>query len=338
MEIDYHEDALKVIRENIDSWSLGSKENTVLTLLTGTSNKVFKIETVLNISPVRLIYRFFGPNEITDKIRERKIFNKLDAEGLGPTNYGESATSRIEKYLEGFVPMTASQFTDTKIIPKICSVLKKLHGLNMSDVLNEDFSILDSNLIKWKNIASEKINVFERKDEVLEILSENSWNLYEEVLPKASPLVFSHLDPSHVNILYNPESEKIAFIDYEFSGYAYRSIDLGMLLSEIRLNYLYPFPPFYEFCPEKAPNDELIKRYVIEYGGGKDLWIETKQALIVANYIWAVWHLAMYNPGTSGFDYLGNAIMRFDEFINDCRKFKENGGVEYLRLKAEEIF
>ena len=112
-------------------------------MLTGTSNKVYTITNQLGIFPEKLIYRFFGSSEVTDKERERKIFNQLYIHNLAPRNYGESSVSRIEEYLDNYVTMTINDFYDHQTIEKICRRIKEFHSLDMNNILNSEVPMFD---------------------------------------------------------------------------------------------------------------------------------------------------------------------------------------------------
>lgn len=52
--------------------------------LTGNSNSVYKISTKLDIIPNAFIYRIFGTDDVTDKLREHEIIQVISQCGLAP--------------------------------------------------------------------------------------------------------------------------------------------------------------------------------------------------------------------------------------------------------------
>ena len=68
------------------------------------------------------------------------------------------------------------------------------------------------------------------------------------------------------------------------------------------------------------------------------MWVEIKLSLITTYYIWAIWDLVMSNIPEVGFDYVLNAILRLREFKKDFNQCKVNGGKEYLKQLANQIF
>lgn len=340
MEINFY-DTLEFIKGTLMTWNKVRIEDIDINQLPSTSNKVYIIQTKLDLVPNRLIYRIFGSDEVANRAIERRIFNKLALEGFGPRNYGNSDFSRLEQYLEGYAPMSYSDFYKENVIHNVSLKFKELHQIDITDLFGNKFPVIDQNIQKWKKIALDNIKAFEESgymQEVQEILSERAWNIYENLVPSESPLVFSHLDTSPLNILLNSSTEQIILIDFEYSGYYYRSMDFGMMFTEAKFDYTVTDPPYYKYYSERAASDELVKEYILKYGEGKDMWIETKLSMICSQYVWAVWNLAMYKTQTNGFNYLSKALLRFNEFMSDYITLMQNGGKDYLERVANKLF
>lgn len=338
---DFHSKALQFALNHLKTWKAVTKDTSSITLLTGNSNKVFLLETSLPIIPKQIIYRVFGPNEITDKFRERKIFSQLSLYNFGPKNLADSETERLEEYLEGFHPIPNKMFHDRRILKKIAKKLKRLHNLNMSKVIGGEGIMTDSNLIKWKNLIVEKRKLYEEAgvwEKVQDIIGEDSLDAFNEVMPRESEVVYCHLDPSPLNFLYNEQKNKVAFVDFEFSGYSYRSMDIGLMLNEVQMNYLVEESPFFSIFEDLAPTDALVKEIVLAYGEGKELWIEVKRSLIASHFVWSLWGLANYNGPTNGYDYLQFGLTRFNMFEVALKEYVDKGKIEYLKAIAEDLF
>ena len=65
---------LSFIKLEIPNWALLDYDSVNFQLLTGTSNKVYKVWNSKEVQPNSLLLRIFGPNEVTDKLREHQIF------------------------------------------------------------------------------------------------------------------------------------------------------------------------------------------------------------------------------------------------------------------------
>jgi thiamine kinase-like enzyme len=333
--------ALQYIKQQILSWHEVTSETSAFTLLTGTSNKVYKVQTSLLVVPQVIIFRVFGPNEITDKVRERRIFNALSSQNLSAKNLSESQSWRLEEYLENYLPMTTPDYFSPDNIQQISQKFKAFHNIDMSNIVEIDENILENNIEKWRNIGRKKVSLLKNQDYINilnELLSDESLNKCQNLIPRNSPIVFCHLDPSSFNLLYNRKLQDFFLIDYEFSGYWYRAIDFALMFTEIKIDYEVQEPPYFKYYPEKQVSDEVIKRYVLEYGEGAEMWVEVKMLLILGQYIWGVWDLAMWNDQKTGFDYIENAVMRLREFTKDYDEFVEKGGRDYLVRVSERLF
>lgn len=338
---DFHSRALDFASAHIESLKSMTKQNSFITLLTGNSNKVFLLSTNLPVVPNKIIYRIFGSNEITDKLRERNIFTHLSALDFGPKNLGDSSTERLEEYLEGFRTTDNILFHDQKVITKLAQQMRKYHYFDMRKAFGNEGNMTEANVLKWKNLIKDKFHLYEaagRINEVLEAVSQTSLDTFYSVLPRDSEVVYCHLDPSPINILYCQEKNMVRFIDYEFSGMSYRSMDFALMLNEAQMDYLYDKHPFFRVCEELAPSDSLIKLYVLAYGEDKDLWVEIKRSLIASHYIWTLWSLAVYSGPSEGYDYLEFGLKRFSMFKDSLKKYVDNGGVEGLKMMADDLF
>ncbi|OMJ84080.1 hypothetical protein SteCoe_14894 [Stentor coeruleus] len=333
--------ALQYIKQQIPSWNEVTSETSIFTLLTGTSNKVYKVQSSLLITPQIIIFRVFGPNEITDKVRERRIFNALSTQNLSAKNLSETETWRLEEFLENYLPMTTPDYFSSDNIRQISQKFKAFHSLDMTNIVDIDENILEKNIAKWRIIGKNKLSLLKNQDSINtlnELLNDETWDKCQNLIPRTSPIVFCHLDPNSYNLIYNRNLQDFFLIDYEFSGYCYRAIDFSLMFTEIKFDFEVQEPPYFKYYPEKQVSDEIIKRYVLEYGEGAEMWIEIKMLLILSQYLWAVWDLAMWNDQKTGFDYIENAIVRFREFIKDYEEFVNKGGRDFLVEVSKKLF
>ena len=330
---------LSFIKLEIPNWALLDYDSVNFQLLTGTSNKVYKVWNSKEVQPNSLLLRIFGPNEVTDKLREHQIFLYLGKHNLAPKAIGTSAYARIEEFLENYLPILYEDLLNPQIIQKICDKIKEVHQLER--FLPDEGNILFENLAKWRKLGMEKIDLIEnplKRSSIENLLSEGLWTRFLEIVPKEKPERIVHLDLNFYNILLNRQTESIYLVDYEFTGNGDRSLDFGFLFSDMRFDYLYDKPPYFSYHKEKAPTDELIAQYVKAYGEGPDFWVDIKRGLLVANYIWAVWGVAMWKNSSSGFDYLENALLRHSEYIEESEDYWLLGGKSNLENLALRLF
>ena len=306
------------IRNGVLEWRSVERGELREELLTGTSNKVYRVWNILQVNPISVIFRIFGPNEVTDKSRERKIFHYLSQQDLGPRILFETSIFRIEEFLENFRPLHYEDLSNPSIISAICQKLKSIHSLKMPEILQDEGEIIYHHLSKWKKLATQKLDLIERIDyrsKAKELLSDSTYERFLNLVPKTGELSFVHFDTNFFNILLREDDLTVALIDFEFSGLGFKAFDLAFLLSDMRFDYLVSEHPGFRFDRMKAPSDELVAMWAEVYGGGHEFVAEVKKCFLACNYFWAVWDLAMWAPGKSGFDHLENSIVRFDEFM-----------------------
>ena len=141
-----------------------------------------------------------------------------------------------------------------------------------------------------------------------------------------------------MNFLYSRSLDSVKFIFFEFAGLSYRSLDLALMLIECQKDYYYDLPPFFRMVDELAPNEEIVKKYVLAYGEGREMWVEVMRSLVVVHLVWSLWSFAVYEGVKDGYDYLLNGLTRFRMFKDEVKKFRQNGGLEYLEEASRKIF
>ena len=338
-------EAARFIKENIQTWSSLQLEEMQFNKTIGNSNKVYVVSNSAGLTPAKIIFRIFGPNDVTDKPRENKIFNKLAELDIGPKMLGQEAGLRLEEYWDGFDPIPRKWLFDPNVNKKIADLLRTYHSQDMSDTLNESTLICIEHPRKWRALAQARLaenpNITNRKQElaeVMELLSDENWRLYLSILPSTARTVFIHGDPSELNFLYNARLDEVRFVDFEFAGFGYAACDLAYIINEAQYEYDYPEYPYWSFVPEDLPTYQQIADFITFYGGGKELFIQVQQMMIASHYHWAMWSLAMYKGDRDGYDYLGYALLRYREFKTKYSRYITEGGQAGLVSRAEVYF
>lgn len=118
------------------------------------------------------------------------------------------------------------------------------------------------------------------------------------------------------------DKEDVVFIDYEYGAYMNRSFDIGNHFNEYA-----GFDCDYSKYPDEKFQLEWLKVYLSEWNHGqhkpsdedlKEIYREVNKFSLLSHFFWAVWALVQASVSDIDFDYLGYAILRFDEF--DRRK------------------
>lgn len=129
------------------------------------------------------------------------------------------------------------------------------------------------------------------------------------------PIVFCHNDLLAANIIYNPEIEDVAFIDYEYGSFNYRSFDIA--------NHFCEFAGFdcdYSCYPSEPLQRQWIKEYLTHSGEDSSeesvsqVYQEVEIFTLVAHFFWCLWAIVQAHVSDIPFDYMAYAVMRFKEF------------------------
>ena len=84
------------------------------------------------------------------------------------------------------------------------------------------------------------------------------------------------------------------------------------------------------------PGDQVLVNYVKSYGGGLEMFIECKRCMIATHYFWAIWAFTLYDESSSGMDMLGYGLLRYREFVEGYKQFKDIN-MDILK-QAEQYF
>jgi thiamine kinase-like enzyme len=327
--------ALEICKQNIPSWE--SVTSLSMTLLTGTSNKVYLVEASESVSPKKVIYRVYRYRSIVISELERLTFRSLIGRAKVPAMYGEGPEWRLEEYFNGR-SLNRQEFKQDIFIHKIADSLRTLHGVDMSDVRNCQEDIIMKHVEMWRNIAINKLPSLpaEYQEIFSDIISADIYDRFLKIYPSNRDLKFCHSDSNYMNFLYNEEDGGFIMIDFEYSGYANPAVDLAFVLNETMYNYYHPDPPYFTFHPDEGPSDELISKYVKEYGGGLDFAVDVMRCMHITHLFWAMWGVCMYTePG--GFDYLGYAAVRFGQFKKLSEEYQHSGS-QAMRDRISKFF
>jgi choline/ethanolamine kinase len=315
--------ALEICKQNIPSWE--SVTSVSMTLLTGTSNKVYLVEASGEVSPKKVIYRVYRYGSIVIRELERLTFRSLIGRAKVPNIYGEGEEWRLEEYFNGR-SLNRQELKQEEFIQKIAGTLKSFHNVDMSDVLDSREDTILKNITAWQQKAVSRLPSL--PTQYLEIFSEltsyATLSKFLNIYPNSKNLKFCHLDCNSMNFLYNESSGELVLIDYEYSGYSNSAMDLAFVLNETMFNYYHPEPPYFTFHPEEGPTDEIICKYVKEYGGDLDFAVDVMRCLSIVDLFWAVWDVCMYIE-PAGFDFLENARIRYENFKTQTQKYEESG-------------
>lgn len=324
-------------------WSKVTEENFAISRLTGNSSQVYLLEAGPNVSPKNFIFRFFGSAGTLDINTSSSITLELSKHNLAPKIFLETSAYRLEEYLQGYRSLSISEIREVKIAEKISAKLKFFHSLDFSSFVNPNSIICVENAKKWRKVAQNNfscINDNERTQEIEQAilaLSQEYWNVFEEILPNSSPVVVSHMDTSYLNILYQEEKEEVYLLDFDYTGYCYRGFDLAMLLTDIKYDYNINEYPYFKVDARTNNIDSLLAACVKAYGEGVEMFIECKQCMVASHYLWAMWAFSLYSSSSERFDMLKYGILRFQDFLSSYESLK-NTSLDSLKTQSALYF
>lgn len=146
-----------------------------------------------------------------------------------------------------------------------------------------------------------------------EKLREEFEKLYEALEKTKSPILFCHNDLLPANVIYTEESNKVTFIDYEYSEVNFQAFDIG--------NHFAEFPGIgsnnkidYNKYPCKEYQLNWIRVYLEEYKDTKvsrvtnedveELYRHVNKFALASHFLWCIWSLIQAEHSTINFDFI----------------------------------
>ncbi|XP_037624430.1 ethanolamine kinase 2 isoform X2 [Sebastes umbrosus] len=145
----------------------------------------------------------------------------------------------------------------------------------------------------------------------------------EHLSTLGSPVVLCHNDLLCKNIIHNTKEGHVRFIDYEYSSYNYQAFDIGNHFNEFagmaELDYgLYPsremqmdwlkvYLKAYKLFTKKT--EEVSPREL------ETLYVQVNKFALASHFFWGFWALIQAKYSSIDFDFLGYAVLRFNQYF-----------------------
>ena len=290
----------------------------------GMSNSVWKVDLCNNQS---VILRIYGSDSgiLVDREAEFNHFTALSELNIGPKCLATFLNGRIEEFL------AASSLTCQSIQEESLAIAETMAKFHSTPCIKSDI-ILWNYLDKWYQA-------------VLKILMNNStlhnqlktsidiYTLGHDIKRLKSmidfkSIVFSHNDLQYGNILKFKDSNRIIFIDFEYSGNNYLEYDIANYFCEWMADYDSVKPLFLD--KSKYPSQEQQEAFIMHYLKTKYPSQEHCHLLIKAQVImkriplftscshllWGFWGIINGSNGKKDgdFDYISYATSRLKMF------------------------
>ncbi|KAI1888142.1 hypothetical protein AGOR_G00181990 [Albula goreensis] len=350
-EHDFRSGALKLMKELRPHWK--PSEVKMKSFTDGITNKLIGCY-VGSISQEVVLVRIYGHKTelFVDRENEVKSFRVLQAHRCAPRLYCTFNNGLCYEFLQG-TALEPEHIRSLSIFRLIARQLAKYHAIHAhngwvpkSDLwlkMGKYFSLVpthfqdpDQNLRFSQEVPS------------AECLREEMLWLQQSLSVLGSPVVLCHNDLLCKNIIYNqsaaarastPCSESgwerpnqaaedrtrpgnVKFIDYEYAGYNYQAYDIG--------NHFNEFAGLNEVDYSQYPGRDLqllwLRAYLEAYKEYKDqsaevtqtevevLYVQVNRFALASHFFWGLWALIQAKYSTIDFDFLGYAVLRFNQY------------------------
>ena len=265
----------------------------------------------------QILFRIYGhgTDKLVDRSKETGVLVGLSERGYATGLLATFTNGRIERFIPGRV-LTIDEMSSAAIQPVIARNLAKLHKVDMhGDKENASAWIT---LQKWLGVLASLEN---QKKDMLEGMPMNLERMQKEIellkdrLEKRNlPLAFGHNDLQPLNIILRQgsrldslEDEDVVFIDFEYSGYNYRGLDIANHFCE----YMGFDPIQWSKFPSAESRASFLHHYAkAMYGNTRTLSevvaeMEEELQLFIplSDVFWGVWGMIQAQTSDIDFDF-----------------------------------
>ncbi|KAG1706608.1 Ethanolamine kinase 1 [Nymphon striatum] len=265
----------------------------------------------------KVIIRIYGEGTelIIDRKAEVENMLKLHEAGMAATLYCKFSNGLAYEFIEGEI-IDENSVRSPQVYRLISKQMATFHSVKIPS--NSKAMIMPK--IREMLASASRSFVDEKKDKLLKEKYPSFEDLNQEVLliekflsSFKSPIVFSHNDCLFGNIVYNKATEKINFIDYEYSGPNYQAYDIA--------NHFCEFAGVDDYKPELYPDDAFQHAWIRTYLEGwneinfpgklvteadvNELFLLVNDIVMIPNFMWSIWARLQASISSIDFDYLG---------------------------------
>ncbi|XP_076861535.1 ethanolamine kinase 1 [Brachyhypopomus gauderio] len=325
-EHDYRPGALELIQQIRPDWK--PAEVKMKTFTDGITNKLIGCYEGSVLQDVVLVRIYGNKTELfVDRENEVKSFLVLQAHRCAPRLYCTFNNGLCYEFLEGMT-LETEHIRSPSIFRLIARQLAKYHAIHahngwvpQSDLwlkMGRFFSLVPAHFedpVKNQRLSREVPTLPHLQEELL-------W-LQQNLSQLASPVVLCHNDLLCKNIIYNPAGGNVKFIDYEYAGYNYQAYDIGNHFNEFAgLNEV-----DYSLYPGRGLQQQWLRAYLEAYKDYKEqstqvsdrevevLYVQVNRFALASHFFWALWALIQAQYSTIDFDFLGYAVLRFNQYF-----------------------
>ncbi|KAK2874886.1 hypothetical protein Q8A67_022039 [Cirrhinus molitorella] len=320
------EGAMKLIKELRPGWDPNLIRTKFFT--DGTTNKLVGCYVEDCLEDVVLVRVYGNKTElIVDRDNELRSFQVLHANGCAPRLYCTFQNGICYEFMEGRA-LDTQDVRDPVLLRLIAREMARIHAIhahngcipkpNLWIKMRKYFSLVATEFTDQASNA--RIQQEVPSQEVLE--QEMMW-MKEHLSQLGSPVVLCHNDLLCKNIIHNAKEGHVRCIDYEYSSYNYQAFDIGNHFNEfagmsepdynlypsreMQLDWLHTYLQAYKLFTKKG--EEVSQREL------ETLYVQVNKFALASHFFWGFWALIQAKYSTIEFDFLGYAVLRFNQYF-----------------------
>ena len=287
----------------------------VATVQGGITNLLYRVSS----GRYAVLFRVFGAK--TEMIIDRSIENRtcrhLTARGFGALMYGHVRNGRVEEWLTG-KSLRPDELRIAALTSKIGDRLAELHLMDLPfDKQPSVFRTIE----KWMKMALDVRYDEPEKAALLAAVDLPAMHLELTALkPKLealrSPVVFAHNDLLSGNVMFDPDSDAVTLIDFEYASYNYRAFDIANHFCECC-----GFDCDWDKYPSREQQNVFFCSYLLRVlrrdpneSELDALFREVGAFMLIPHLFWGTWAVLQSKTSPIDFDFLSYATLRMDGF------------------------
>nr|KAF6452283.1 hypothetical protein HJG59_004661 [Molossus molossus] len=291
------EGALSLLQHLRPHWD--PQEVTLQLFTDGITNKLIGCYVGDTMEDVVLVRIYGNKTELlVDRDEEVKSFRVLQAHGCAPQLYCTFNNGLCYEFIQGEA-LDPKHVCNPAIFRLIARQLAKIHAIhahngwipksNLWLKMRKYFSLIPT------GFADEDLNKRFLSDIPSSQILQEEMTWMKRILSNlGSPVVLCHNDLLCKNIIYNEKQGDVQFIDYEYC----RELQGQWLRS-----YLEAYKEYKGFGTEVTEKEVEI------------LFIQVNQFALASHFFWGLWALIQAKYSTIDFDFLGYAVVRFNQYF-----------------------
>ena len=186
---------------------------------------------------------------------------------------------------------------------------EKLTGQVFGKIIENELEILVEKIVKTKSFCCQLV------------FSHNDYHSGNMILEQTE---IDTEDTKSEEVVEDEKKINVKIIDYEYSGYNYRSFDFGNFFNELMIDNYYDKAPYFIMDEENYPSKEYRKRFLKEYMNGlyecdedklEDYVKEIELGSMLSHLWWSMWGVVESQRNDIDWDYMEYARQRLYHFF-----------------------